>query len=105
MAELKGNDPGLSPRDRFAVMAMNGLLAFRGTDRKPIILGRNAYELADAMMAARGDGGVDATLRDRIAELALNGLLVCDGTGARPATTARLAFEMADAMLAARTAE
>src|SRR4051812_20767111 len=103
MAELKSGESSGGARDRFAIMAMNGLLGYRGTDRKPIILGRNAYELADAMLAARGtETGPLAVLRDRIAELALNGLLICDGTSARPATTARIAYEIADALLEAR---
>lgn len=103
MIALKTDDAVIPLRDRFAYLALNGLLSCRGTDRKPVIIGRNSYELADAMMAARGSAaGAEDSLRDHIAGLALNGLLVCEGTIVKPTTTARLAFEMADAVLAAR---
>lgn len=90
-------------RDRFALWAMNGLLGYRGTDRKAAVLAHNAYEFADAMLAARGTSESPlADLRDRIAEMAMNGLLAAEGTTAKPVVTARMAFEIADAMIAGR---
>jgi hypothetical protein len=93
-------------RDRFAYQAMGGLLSYRGTDRKPILLARNAYALADALLEQRGpEAGAAVTLRDRLAELALHGLVSLEGTSVRPPVLARMAYEIADAMLEAREAE
>lgn len=94
----------LGPRDRFAFQAMNGLLARQGTSVKPAVVGKMAYDIADAMMRQRGDSE-DAlqVLRDRIAEQALNGLMAAQGTAARAEVVARMAYELADAMITARS--
>jgi hypothetical protein len=95
----------LSPRDRFAFHALNGLLSRHGTAVKADVTARMAYEIADAMMQARGtDSGAKQLLRDRIAEEALNGLVANQGSAVKAAVVARMAYELADALLAARGA-
>jgi hypothetical protein len=106
MSDPSSLDHVLGPRDRFAFQAMNGLLARQGPSLKPAIVGRMAYEIADALMEVRGhDNTPLQLLRDRIAEHALNGLVANQGSLLKAEVVGRLAYELADALLAARKAD
>lgn len=47
-------EPEISLRDYFAGQALAGFCAETGTDVHESVLARRAYELADAMLKARG---------------------------------------------------
>jgi hypothetical protein len=50
--ELSKAKAGVTIRDYFAAAALQGLLAYRGTSHQA---GEAAYEMADAMLSARGE--------------------------------------------------
>jgi hypothetical protein len=92
-----------NPRDRFARQAIHGLLARQGTTVKPAILARMAYDIADAMLQARGPGASAVpVLRDLFAEQAMNGLVANQGAAVKPAIVARMSYEIADSLLEVR---
>jgi hypothetical protein len=97
-------NPALSLRDEFAFAAMGALLTYRGTERKPAVLAKNAYHVADAMLRARGAEG-PTTLRDDLARRALAGLIAGEGISVKLEITCRIAYELADGMLAVRGQE
>ena len=53
--DLADNEHGLTMRDYFAAKAVQGAMANQGIDMYPDQYAKLAYEIADAMMEARGE--------------------------------------------------